>query len=140
MAQTHLDTLERPLFSVRVHAKRHAGTRPERCQKQFVRIRSPIITPIGRFVRLEAVLSNSYRLKKTLALRIYDDSSGHTSRTVHQGRYAIFNPPTARYAPKIAHAEFASVFCQSRSWVTQFQRTRFASALCNWPTRACNGR
>ena len=72
MSQAHLHTLERPLLSVRVHAKRHAGAGSQRGQKQFVRIRSPVITLTGRFVRLEAVLSNSYPLKKTLALRIYD--------------------------------------------------------------------
>lgn len=65
MAQTHLDTLERPSFSARIHAKRHAGTSSQCGQKQLVRIRSPVITRIGRLIRLEAVLSNSNGLKET---------------------------------------------------------------------------
>jgi hypothetical protein len=68
MAQAHLNTLERPLFSVRVHAKRHAGTSSQCGQKQLVRIRSPVITRIGRLIRLEAVLPNSYGLNKARAL------------------------------------------------------------------------
>jgi len=84
MTQAYPDTLEWPMFSVRVYAKRHAGTSSKCGQKQLVRIRSPVITPIGRLVRLQAVLPNSYGLKKTRALRIYNDSSRHTSPTVRQ--------------------------------------------------------
>lgn len=68
MTQAHLHTLERPLFSVRVHAKRHAGASSQCGQKQFVRSRSLIITPIGRLVRIETMLPYLYGLKKTLAL------------------------------------------------------------------------
>jgi len=64
MAQSHLHTLERPLFSICVHAKRHAGTGSQCGQKQFIRIWPFIITPIGRLVRLKTVLPYSYRLKK----------------------------------------------------------------------------
>jgi hypothetical protein len=89
MAQAYLHTLERPLFSVRVHADGHAGASSQRGQKQFVRIRSPVMTPVGRLIRLEAVLSDSYRLKKTLALRIYDDSSGHISPMKASGSWLL---------------------------------------------------
>ena len=107
MAQAYLHTLERPLFSVRVHAKRHAGASSQCGQKQLVRIRSPVITRIGRLVRVETVLPNSYGLKKTRALRIYFNSSGHISPMyVHQGRCAISNLPPAPDAPKIVHAGF----------------------------------
>jgi hypothetical protein len=85
MIQAHLDSLERPLFTVRVHANSHASTSSQCGQKQFVRIRSPVVTRIRGLIRLEAVLPNSYGLKEVRALRIYDDSSGHTSPTVRQG-------------------------------------------------------
>lgn len=96
MPKTHLDTLERPLFSVRVHAKRHAGTSSQCGQKQLVRIRSPVMARIGRLVRLEAVLSNSYGLKKNLVLGIYDDSSGHISTYVCAQETILDLYPTAR--------------------------------------------
>jgi hypothetical protein len=41
--------------------------------------------PNRELIRLEGVLPNSYGLKETRGLRIYDDSSGHTSPTVRQG-------------------------------------------------------
>src|SRR3984893_18667836 len=56
-----------------------------------------------------------------------------------KGQIPAFIPRPAVRGTRNDPAERVSVFCQSRSWVTQFQRTQFAGAPCNWPDCAGNG-
>src|ERR1700730_9354878 len=73
-----MHSFNRSLLSIGVHLNSDAGTRSERRQKQFVRLRARIIAARTWFVRLERVRADGYILDEPHC-RIYRHVSKHIS-------------------------------------------------------------
>jgi len=75
-----MHAFDRPLLSMGVHLNSDAGTRSERSQKQFVRLRARIIAAVRTwFVRLERVRADGYVLDERHRSRIDKHVPGHIS-------------------------------------------------------------
>src|ERR1017187_961851 len=73
-----MHSLERPLFSVGIHLNSDAGTRSQRGQDQFERVRPRVFaTVLARFVPLEHMRADGYVLDKSQRSRIYGYISRH---------------------------------------------------------------
>src|ERR1700722_12945133 len=73
-----MDSFKRPLFSVGIHLNSYTGTRSQRGQEQFVRVRPRVFaTVLVRFVPLEHMRADGYVLDKSQRFAIYVYISRH---------------------------------------------------------------
>src|SRR5271166_6346570 len=111
--QNDMHSLKRPLFSAGVHLHRRTGTRSQRGQDQFERVRTRVFaTVLARFVPLEHMRADGYVLDKSQRSRIYGYISRHIPpcicRSVRRkaavlntalvpGSHSIWNTPLTGY-------------------------------------------